>query len=292
MTHAQWQIPLCISKDHDERSAQVLLSIQILMVTSNNNDIKRSTTGKHMAMLGNSLIGIGVLASLIGIGGFIDTRKVDRRFKTGYKNNEPDLRNFGRSSKILLTGIGLFLVGLAANRILDPEIATIRSLQSQTDASYTAGDKRDITQPENGKPPPDGIHASSRSISDMSDPTSASSEIFGHGDDTSNAVADRAVPKRTFVTSFDCLQASHDDEWAICHDPGLAAMDRRLAQLYSTALQNISDTEALRQSESNWVTARHQCGKDLDCLRRAYGERIGQFVGSLGSRPVLSTEGN
>lgn len=250
-----------------------------------------------MAILGNSLIGIGVLASLIGIGGFIDTRKVDRRFKTGYKNNEPDLRNFGLSSKILLSGIGLFLVGLTANRILDPEIAPIRSLQSRTDTSYTAGNERDITaanitQPKSGNPSLDGIHTSSQSISDMSDPTSASPEISGHSNDTSDAVNDPAVPTRTFVTSFDCLQASHDDEWAICHNPGLAAMDRRLAQLYSTALQNISDTEALRQSEANWVTARHQCGKDLDCLRRAYGERIGQFVGSLGSRPILSTEGN
>ncbi|ACA96175.1 MULTISPECIES: lysozyme inhibitor LprI family protein [Burkholderia cepacia complex] len=245
-----------------------------------------------MAMLGNSLIGIGVLASLIGVGGFIDTRKVDRRFKTGYKNNEPDLRNFGRSCKILLSGIGLFLVGLAANRILDPEIVPIRSSQFRTDASYPAGNERDITQRENGNPPTDGIHASSRSISSPAGPTSASPEISGHGNDTSDAVTDRVVSTRTFVTSFNCLQASHDDEWAICHDPGLAAMDRRLAQLYSAALQNSSDTEALRQSESNWVTARHQCGKDLDCLRRAYGERIGQFVGSLGSRPVLSTEGN
>ncbi|WP_232439966.1 hypothetical protein [Burkholderia ubonensis] len=69
-------------------------------------------------------------------------------------------------------------------------------------------------------------------------------------------------------------------------------MDRRLAQLYSDALRTISDPESLRQSESDWVTARHQCGKDLDCLRRAYGERIGQFAGSLGSKPLLSGEGN
>ncbi|WP_230939780.1 lysozyme inhibitor LprI family protein [Burkholderia territorii] len=267
------------------------------MTTSNNNDIERSTAGKHMAMLGKSLIGIGVLASLIGIGGFIDTRKVDRRFKTGYKNNEPDLRNFGLSCKILLSGIGLFLVGLTANRILDPGSAPIRSLQPQTETSAKAGNERgitpaNITQPEHEDSPPAGIHASPRSIPDMSGPTGTSSEISAHPNDTSDAFANRVVPTRTFVTSFDCLQATYDDEQAICHDPGLAAMDRRLAQLYSTALQNISDKEALRQSESDWITARHQCGKDLDCLRRAYGERIGQFVGSLGSRPPLSVEGN
>ncbi|EKS9886006.1 DUF1311 domain-containing protein [Burkholderia pyrrocinia] len=250
-----------------------------------------------MAMLGNSLIGIGVLASLIGINGFIDTRKVDRRFKTGYKNNEPDSRNFGRSMKILLCGVGLCLIGLAANRLLDPEVEPIRSLPPQTGASHkstNAGDTSSANTALSTKenPPLDGIHSSSRSTSVMSDPTSAPPGISGQGTGTSGAPTEHVVPVQTFATSFDCSQASYDDESAICHDPGLAAMDRRLAQLYSSALRTVSDPELLRQSESDWITARHQCGKNLDCLRREYGERIGQFVGSLGSKPLLATDGN
>ncbi|MCS6498335.1 hypothetical protein NX905_29590, partial [Burkholderia thailandensis] len=89
-----------------------------------------------MTMLGNSLIGIGALASLIGMNGFIDTRKVDRRFKTGYKNNEPDTRNFGRSCKILFSGIGACLFGLTINHIWDSEVAQIRSSATHNEAGH------------------------------------------------------------------------------------------------------------------------------------------------------------
>ena len=39
-THARGEMPSCASKADGERSAPVLLSIRILMATSNNNDIK------------------------------------------------------------------------------------------------------------------------------------------------------------------------------------------------------------------------------------------------------------
>ncbi|RQS06156.1 DUF1311 domain-containing protein [Burkholderia sp. Bp9002] len=246
-----------------------------------------------MTTLGNSLIGIGALASLIGINGFIDKRKVDRRFKTGYKNNEPDSRNFGRSCKILLCGIGACLFGLTINHIVDTEVARIRSSATQNEAGYdgTGAGKTPsaYATPSTNEYPVPKVHVPAPSASNMSGSDRRSSEISGQGND---ALADRAVPAQTFATGFDCSQASRDDESTICHDPGLAAMDRRLAQLYSAALHTVSDPESLRQSESEWITARHQCGKDLDCLRRAYGERIGQFTGSLGSKPLLPTETN
>ncbi|WP_157642217.1 lysozyme inhibitor LprI family protein [Burkholderia ubonensis] len=92
---------------------------------------------------------------------------------------------------------------------------------------------------------------------------------------------------KTFPTSFDCAHASNDDEIAVCGDPGLAAMDRQLGQLYNAALKTISDPSALKKSESDWLLTRHMCNGDLECLRRAYGERIGQFLGSLGSKPLI-----
>jgi uncharacterized protein YecT (DUF1311 family) len=250
-----------------------------------------------MAMLGNSLIGISVLASLIGIGGFVDTRKVDRRYKTGYKNNEPDSRNLGRSSKILLCGIGLFLVGLAANRLLDPEMKQIQSAPSTTEASQPGTSVEDTVSANkaprvNEIPSSVGKDASSRPAFNMPRPASMPLAMSGPDEGATGALPDRAAPAQTFATSFDCSRASHDDESAICHDAGLAAMDRRLAQLYSAAMNTISDPESLRHAESDWIIVRRQCGKDLDCLRRAYGERIGQFVGSLGSRPLLPAEGN
>lgn len=243
-----------------------------------------------MAIVGNSLVGIGVLASLIGIGGFIDTRKVDRRFKTGYKNNEPDSRNFVRSGKILLCGIGLFLFGLVVNRISDADIQATR-----TEVSHEGGAAGDLPTLDSAKPTNENLlsemHRSGRSESNMSSSEHPSTERSEQNSGASDAPTDHGVQAPTFATSFDCSRASYDDESTICHDPGLAAMDRRLAQLYAAALETVSEPESLRQSESEWVATRHQCGKDLDCLRRAYGERIGQFVGSLGSKPLLPEGG-
>ncbi|NHV28763.1 lysozyme inhibitor LprI family protein [Burkholderia sp. D-99] len=243
-----------------------------------------------MAIVGNSLVGIGVLASLIGIGGFIDTRKVDRRFKTGYKNNEPDSRNFVRSGKILLCGIGLFLFGLMVNRISDTDMQSTRAEVTHEDRVAGGLSTVDAAKPTNENLLPD-VHPSDRSASSMSSAGRPSIEISEQNGGASDAPVDHAVQAHTFATSFDCSRASYDDESAICHDPGLAAMDRRLAQLYAAALRTVPDPESLRQSESEWVATRHQCGKDLNCLRRAYGERIGQFVGSLGSKPLLPEDG-
>ncbi|ALK32318.1 lysozyme inhibitor LprI family protein [Burkholderia plantarii] len=249
-----------------------------------------------MTMLGNSLIGIGALASLIGISGFMDTRKVDRRFKTGYKNNAPDTRNFGRASKILLCGIGIFLVGLLVNRLFNSDVEPVQSspirneanseerATAQTTPAPTVSESRDTPAPE--------VQTSAPSESHMADTDHRSPEISTTSNDAPEAPATGAVPDPTFATSFDCSRASQGDESAICHDPGLAAMDRRLAQLYSAALRTISDPETLRQSESDWVAARHQCGQDLNCLRHAYGERIGQFTDSLGSQPLVPEKSN
>lgn len=237
-----------------------------------------------MTIMGNGLVGMGVLVSLIGIGGFIDTRKVDRRFKTGYKNNEPDSRNFSRSGKILLCGIGLFLFGVMANRILDADVQPTRN--EMIHEGQTAGDLPSVDSAQ----PTNEVHASARSASGMSGADRPAFEISEQNSGASEAPVDHAVQTHTFAASFDCSRASYADESAICRDPGLAAMDRRLAQLYAAALQTVSDPESLRQSESDWVATRHQCGQDLDCLRRAYGERIGQFVGSLGSKPLLPAD--
>lgn len=243
-----------------------------------------------MGVIGNSLVGIGVLASLIGIGGFIDTRKVDRRFKTGYKNNEPDSRNFGRSGKILLCGIGLFVFGLVVNRMSDSDVQA-----TGNEVTHEGRAPADLPIADSAKPTTENVlsevHASTRSASGVSKSERPSFEISEQNSGVSEAPADRAVQTPTFATGFDCSRASHDDETAVCHDRGLAAMDQRLTQLYAAALQTVSDPEALRQSELGWIATRHQCGKDLDCLRRVYGERIGQFVGSVGSKPLLPEDG-
>lgn len=143
------------------------------------------------------------------------------------------------------------------------------------------------------------ITASDGAIAPSSEPgpvsvsdSNTASDISGTNPEALNdasapALAGGSPQKAVYATSFDCAKATHEDEIAICGDPGLAAMDVELAQLYQSTLATISDPKALAQSESGWLVARQMCDGDLDCLRRAYGERIGQFKGSLGSPPLL-----
>ncbi|CAL8473589.1 Lipoprotein [Caballeronia sp. S22] len=92
--------------------------------TNNHNQIPGRAdlivVAKNMGMLGGGLFLVGILMSLVGFGGFFDTRKVDRRFKTGYRNNERDTRDFRRSAKRILYGIGICIVGSAVLSLSSP----------------------------------------------------------------------------------------------------------------------------------------------------------------------------
>jgi uncharacterized protein YecT (DUF1311 family) len=259
-----------------------------------------------MAALGIGLIVVGALIALAGIGGFIDSRKVDRRFKTGYKNNEPDTRNFGRAGRFVLYGVGVCVIGAAINSFTgsndeappvaatnDQSASATQSAQAPaSDATESTADvstqNTAVAQAPKGDSDVAAADQSNRN-SDAPSPAPSPQEQSSQNSDSgeNSASADHGP---TFLTSFDCRRATADDEIAICGDAGLAAMDRQLGQLYDAAMQTVSDPEALKRSESDWVITRHMCNSDVDCLRHAYGVRIGQFLGSLGSKPLISTD--
>ncbi|MFD1559617.1 hypothetical protein ACFSHT_28915 [Paraburkholderia silviterrae] len=260
-----------------------------------------------MAALGSGLMVVGVLTALVGIGGFVDTRKVDRRFKTGYKNNETDNRNFGRAGKILLYGIGICIVGGAINSFFDtnsgsaaPTIAQsqaasapepVQAVASEADATGAGMVKLDPNDAQPSQQSSDAISSNERVLNADVNPADTSAQGGSTpGSDSTGAGPTGTSQSQSFLTSFDCRRATHDDEAAICGDAGLAAMDRQLSQLYSSAMKTISDPRALKQSEADWVLTRRMCNSDVDCLRHLYGERIGQFLGSLGSKPLLATD--
>ncbi|UEP20257.1 lysozyme inhibitor LprI family protein [Burkholderia ambifaria] len=250
---------------------------------------------------------VGVLTAFVGMGGFVDTRKVDRRYKTGYKNNEPDTRDFGRAGKVLLYGIGICIIGAAVNSVFDSNervspTATVESqsavapepvLAASSDAnmSSTAGVKLDSGAAQISQQSPNAL-ASNEIISNSSAVSADEGKPaqLPQNGSVADAGAMAGGRSQTFLTSFDCRRATHDDEVAICGDAGLAAMDRQLSQLYAASMRTISDPQALKRSESDWVLARRMCDKDVDCLRRSYGERIGQFLGSMGSKPLLAID--
>ncbi|WP_242558150.1 MULTISPECIES: lysozyme inhibitor LprI family protein [Pandoraea] len=243
--------------------------------------------------MGIILIAIGVLTFFVGVSGFADTRKVDRRYKTGYKNNAPDSRNFPRARRRVLWGVGIVIVGFAVNSVsgthnVAPQAESTPTINVpvQAGSSPIASPNTEAsTQPADTTP----IHSINSEL--------ASSERIVTSSLSSPAEPPQArlerqgvvTPTRTFTTSFDCTRAVSDDEMAICSDPGLAAMDVELGRLYGDAQMSARDPASLRQSQLEWLASRRECGSELICLRRKYGERIGQFNGSMGVAPLVST---
>ncbi|VVE06823.1 Lipoprotein LprI [Pandoraea communis] len=245
-----------------------------------------------MDSLGIILIVIGVLIFFVGASGFADTRKVDRRYKTGYKNNAPDTRNFPRARRRVLWGVGIVIVGLAVNRIsrthdVAPQAESTPSanVPVQAGSSEIASPITEAsTQPADTTP----IHSTNSELA--SNERIVTSSLSSPAEPLQARLERQGVvtPTRTFVTSFDCTRAVSDDETAICSDPGLAAMDVELGRLYGDAQMSARDPASLRQSQLEWLASRRACGGELICLRRKYGERIGQFNGAVGAAPLIS----
>lgn len=96
-------------------------------------------------------------------------------------------------------------------------------------------------------------------------------------------LADEAQP------SFDCAKAQSSAEELVCADDALAALDRRMAERFSAALQSAGSMDAgaeeatntLRATQRGWIKGRDDCWKadDLrDCVTSAYLTRENELV--------------
>ena len=63
--------------------------------------------------------------------------------------------------------------------------------------------------------------------------------------------------------TFDCAKAKGEVEQAICSDPALAALDRKLAEVYQAATAKAKGKPAtqLREQQRGWVKGRNDCWK-------------------------------
>lgn len=71
--------------------------------------------------------------------------------------------------------------------------------------------------------------------------------------------------------SFDCSKAQTAAEREVCRVPALQWFDRQLARLYMQAKQAGAN---VLESQRAFLAARERCGKDEECLERAYGRRL------------------
>lgn len=79
--------------------------------------------------------------------------------------------------------------------------------------------------------------------------------------------------------SFNCAAASGQVETLICRDADLAALDRRLAEVYAQALENLPAEDATRERtmQRGWISGRNECWTSDDlraCVETEYQTRI------------------
>jgi uncharacterized protein len=98
--------------------------------------------------------------------------------------------------------------------------------------------------------------------------------------------------ERQPMPSFACAQATQWVEKAICSDPELAALDRRLSRVFAEAERELpSHARGLLAAQRDWLRGREECRAEeeapaqVECLSAQYRERIKGLVVEL---PVLA----
>ena len=86
------------------------------------------------------------------------------------------------------------------------------------------------------------------------------------------------------VPSFDCNVDRRFADQLVCRTPSLCERDRRMGALYSQVRAHV-DAERwtkIRQAQRDWWAYRRNECRDVDCLTRAYDERIRTLELELG----------
>ncbi len=77
------------------------------------------------------------------------------------------------------------------------------------------------------------------------------------------AVALVSPPARAEGPAFDCAKADGEVEELICQDEGVAALDRKLAEVYKAALAKAVNEHppVLKTEQRGWIKGRNECWK-------------------------------
>jgi uncharacterized protein len=80
--------------------------------------------------------------------------------------------------------------------------------------------------------------------------------------------------------SVDCAKVTSSVEKLICKDQELAALDRRVADVYDQAMKNWKADADQKAVHTKWIAARDACAKSKDlraCLQSSYQLRIAEL---------------
>jgi uncharacterized protein len=91
------------------------------------------------------------------------------------------------------------------------------------------------------------------------------------------------------AASFDCSKASSKIEKMVCGDDKLSRLEEDLNSAYKAALQDKSQSDAIRQVQKKWMKERNGC-PDAACVKLAYEKRLSELTLTLHSGNSNSDE--
>lgn len=104
------------------------------------------------------------------------------------------------------------------------------------------------------------------------------------------AVSPPAAAATDGKPSFNCAAAASEAEKLVCSDPALAALDRRLAEVYARASAAPgADQGRLAAEQHGWAKGRDDCWKSIErsrCVSEAYMTRTAQLQIDNGEAPA------
>lgn len=89
-----------------------------------------------------------------------------------------------------------------------------------------------------------------------------------------------AFAPEVHAASFDCKKPDLTaDEATICATPDLSEADVKMATMYDliSGLFAMGTRGDMQDRQNQWIDQRKTCGTDIECLRRAYEQRILQL---------------
>ena len=78
------------------------------------------------------------------------------------------------------------------------------------------------------------------------------------------------VPFSCAAASFDCSKASTNTELAICENQQLSILDEIMALSYRQLMKEVSDKEALKKDQLDFLAKNKKCNGNVDCLKQNY----------------------
>jgi uncharacterized protein len=83
---------------------------------------------------------------------------------------------------------------------------------------------------------------------------------------------------------FDCRRAELSSERMICRSDALAALDEKMSGLYAELKQSYdrkSQRDQLKRYQRQFLAARDDCARDMECIKGAYLDQISVLEAQL-----------